>query len=221
MDALEAITTRFSARAFLDTPVDKIILEKILHAAGRAPSGVNTQPWQVAVLTGQTKDKLGAEILKARDEDIPQHPDYNYYPTEWFDPYKTRRKDCGAALYGALNIEYGDKEKRLVQWNRNYTFFDAPVGLLFFIDGRLDKGSWMDCAMFIQSIMIAARHFGLHTCPQASLAEYPDIVRRVLNKPSDLKVICGMAMGYADESAPVNHYRTSRLEVDDFTQWFT
>ena len=220
MDALEAIQSRFSARAFQNTPVDKAIIEKILHAAGRAPSGVNTQPWQVAVLTGETKATLSAQILQARGNQAPDTPDYQYYPLEWFNPYKTRRMECGAALYGALEIEHSDKAKRLAQWNRNYTFFDAPVGLLFFVDGRLETGSWMDCGMFIQSIMIAARHFGLHTCPQASLAEHPNIVREVLNLPPELKVICGMAMGYADESAQVNQYRTTRLAVDEFTTWW-
>lgn len=219
MDAITAIESRFSARAFLDTPVDKVIVEKILHVASRAPSGVNTQPWQVVVVTGKTKQQLSDALLAARAKEIAPNPDYHYYPSDWFEPYKTRRVECGAALYGALSIARDDTKKRLAQWNRNYIFFGAPVGLLFFLDGRLEKGSWMDCGMFIQNIMVAARYFGLHTCPQASMAEFPDIVREVTQKPFTDKVVCGMAMGYANENDPVNQYRTTRLSVSEFTQW--
>jgi len=220
MDVLKAIESRFSARAFLDKPVARDTLEEILRIAGHAPSGVNTQPWQVVIVTGKTKQSLSELILKARANNEPQRPDYHYYPENWVDPYKARRKECGMALYGALKISKEDHEKRLLQWNRNYTFFGAPIGLLFFIDGRLETGSWLDCGMFIQNVMLAAREFNLHTCPQASISEYPDLVRKVLNKPEELKVICGMALGYADESQLVNQYRTTRLPLDEFTQWF-
>jgi nitroreductase len=219
MDVLQAIRGRTSTRAFLDRPVARETVEAILEAARWAPSGVNAQPWQVAVVTGATKRRIGEAIIAARDSGVPEHPDYHYYPKEWSEPYKSRRKACGLALYSALGIGRDDAEARKAAWYRNYRFFDAAVGLLFFNDARLSKGSWVDMGMFIQNVMLAARGHGLETCPQASLAEYPDIVRGILNVSPDRHLVCGMALGYANTEHPVNRYRTEREPVSTFTTW--
>ncbi|MDZ7662696.1 nitroreductase [Thiohalophilus sp.] len=216
----EAIRQRHSIRAYLDKPVARETIEAILDTARWAPSGVNTQPWQVCVVQGDTKRQLGDTIIKARDSSQKENPDYQYYPREWVSPYKDRRKACGLALYQALDIGREDRDKQKAAWYRNYRFFDAPVGLLFLIDARLEKGSWLDMGMFIQNVMIAAKGLGLDTCPQASLAEYPDIVRQQLDLPTDLQVVCGMALGYADPDHPINQYRLERLAVDEFTRWY-
>lgn len=216
----DAIHQRHSTRAFLDKPVARETIEAILETARWAPSGVNTQPWQVCVLQGETKQRLGQAIIDARDSGQEANPDYQYYPREWVSPYKDRRKACGLALYQALAIGREDRDKQKAAWYRNYRFFDAPVGLLFLIDAQLEKGSWLDMGMFIQNVMIAAKGFGLDTCPQASLAEYPELVRQQLDLPVDLQVICGMALGYADPDHPINQYRLERLEVDEFTRWY-
>jgi nitroreductase len=220
MDTAEAIRKRQSTRAFLDRDVSDEIVTSILDTARWAPSGVNTQPWQVAVLRGQTKQRVGDDIIAARERGDAENPDYQYYPTEWADPYKTRRFECGMALYGALGIGREDKDKRKQAWYANYHFFGAPVGLLFFLDRQLSQGSWVDMGMFIQSVMLSAINHGLATCPQASLAEYPDIVRNALDIPRELALVCGMALGYPDEDAPVNNYRTTREPVEKFTRWF-
>ncbi|MGE3320335.1 MAG: nitroreductase [Candidatus Berkiella sp.] len=220
LDVLQAIRDRRSVRAFLDKPVPTTLIQQILDTARFAPSGVNTQPWQVAVIGPLHRQKITADILKAKDQDIKENPDYQYYPTEWYEPFKERRKACGLALYGALHIDKGDIEKRKQQWYRNYAFFEAPAALIFYLDAKLCKGSWMDMGMFLQNVMLAARHFGLETCPQAALAEYPDIVRAHLNISSDFHIVCGMALGFADWSHPINQYRTAREEVESFTQWF-
>ncbi|MBS0288155.1 MAG: nitroreductase [Proteobacteria bacterium] len=204
---------RRSVRAFLDKPVPEEILHHILEAARFAPSGVNTQPWQVAVLGPNHREKISKAIIEARDNNVPENPDYQYYPTEWVEPYKSRRKACGLALYGALNIQIDEKEKRKVQWYKNYYFFYAPIALIFYLDAHLCKGSWMDMGMFIQNVMLAARGFGLETCPQAALAEYPDIIRTHLNLPKTKHIVCGMALGYADWAHPVNQYRTAREDI--------
>lgn len=219
MDVLEAIKERHSTRAFLNTQVSQETIQSILEIAKFAPSGANIQPWFVVAITGALQQQIGDAILKARQNKIPENPDYQYYPTQWRDPYKKRRQACGLALYSALNIAYGDKEKRQEAWNRNYYFFGAPVGLLFFMDRDLEKGSWMDMGMFIQNVMLAARGFGLDTCPQASLAEFPDIVRRIVAVPSEKVLLCGMALGYQDKTVPVNQYRTQRESVSDFSQF--
>ena len=219
MDVLEAMRGRKSTRAYLDKPVARATVEAILDAARWAPSGVNIQPWQVAVVTGATKERIGTDMLAARKAKQPENPDYTYYPAQWEEPYKSRRKASGLALYAALNIGKDDVFARLKAWNNNYRFFGAPVGLLFFVDRTLAQGAWVDMGMFIENVMLAARGHGLDTCPQASLAEYPDIVRGILNIPATRALVCGMALGYADASAPVNGYRTEREPVGAFMSW--
>ena len=219
MDVLEAMHRRASTRAYLDKPVDRTTVESILEAARWAPSGTNAQPWQVVVVTGGTKQKISAALLAERVARHPENPDYSYYPKEWNEPYKSRRIACGLALYQALNIGRNDKDARLKAWNNNYSFFGAPVGMLFFLDRSLEKGSWIDMGMFIENVMLAALGYGLATCPQASIAEYPDLVRKIVNVPDSRALVCGMALGYPDTNAPVNNYRTAREAVDNFTVW--
>lgn len=219
MDILEAIKDRHSTRAFLKTPVSQETIQAILEVAKYAPSGANIQPWFVVAITGEFQQKIGQAITKAREAQAPENPDYQYYPTLWRDPYKKRRQACGLALYSALQIPYGDKAKRKEVWDQNYYFFGAPAGLLFFIDRDLEKGSWMDMGMFIQNVMLAARGLGLDTCPQASLAEYPDIVRNIVGIPAEKVLLCGMALGYKDKLQPVNQYQTDREPLSNFTQF--
>lgn len=220
MNVIDAIRNRFSTRAFLDRDVEREKIEAILDAARFAPSGVNTQPWQVAVLTGAIKQELGDALGALKEQGEEHRPDYLYYPESWFPPYKARRYACGMALYGALNIQRDEIEKRKAIWLRNYHFFGAPVGLIFSIDAGLGVGSYMDYGMFLQNIMLAAQEHGLATCPQASLAEYPDVVRNVLNLPEEKLIVCGMALGYPDMEAAVNSYRTEREPVEEFTTWY-
>ena len=219
MDVITAIRERHSTRAFLDKPVTLESVEQILDAARFAASGVNSQPWQVVVVTGQLIQRIGDVIVEAREHAIPENPDYYYYPREWREPYKSRRKACGLALYSSIGIGLEDKDKRKTAWYRNYYFFGAPVGLLFFLDRFLEKGSWVDMGLFIQNVMLAARGLGLETCPEASLAEYPDRVRDIVGISQDKALVCGMALGYEDKSQPINQYRTSREPVQSFTQF--
>jgi nitroreductase len=220
MDILEAIRRRASTRAFLDKPVERATIETILDAARWAPSGADIQPWQVAVVTGSIKQRLSEALLAARIAGERERPDYQYYPLHWQDPYKSRRVACGLALYQAMKIGRDDKDARLKAWNNNYRFFGAPAGLLFFLDRTLEKGSWVDMGMFIENVMLAALGLGLATCPQASLAEYPDIARKILEIPDTRLLVCGMALGYPDAAAPVNNYRTAREPVSSFTAWY-
>jgi len=221
MDVLEAMRRRASTRAFLDKPVDRATVESLLEAARWAPSGTNAQPWQVVVVTGEIKQKISVALLAERVARHPENPDYSYYPKEWTEPYKSRRVACGLALYQALKIGRDDKDARLKAWNNNYSFFGAPVGLLFFLDRALEKGSWIDMGMFIENVMLAALGHNLATCPQAAIAEYPDLVRKLVNVPNTRALVCGMALGYPDTSAPVNNYRTAREPVNNFTTWLS
>ncbi len=219
MDVLDAITGRFATRAFLDQPVSDAQVRAVLDAARWAPSGVNIQPWQVAVVRGAAKEQLAQAMIAARAAGA-EAADYRYYPEQWFEPYKGRRKQCGLALYQALEIKREDTDKQLAAWNSNYHFFGAPVGLLLFLDRRLGQGAWIDMGMFMQNLMLAARGLGLATCPQASVADYPQLVREQLGIEPELALLGGVALGYADPEAAVNRYRTQREPVDAFTRWF-
>ena len=220
MRVSEALEKRKSTRAFLDKPVEKEKIERILDAARHAPSGVNSQPWQVAVVTGEKKQRLQEKIETAFRNGEPKAMPYNYYPQVWEEPFKSRRIACGLQMYSTLGIERTDKQRQIDQWAANYRAFDAPVMLLFFMDPVMDKGSFIDYGAFLQSIMLMAVEEGLATCPQAALAEYPRIVLEELGYPENYLVMCGMALGYEDSDAVVNSYRTPREDVDSFTRFF-
>lgn len=219
MDALDAIRQRFSVRAYLPRPVGRELVESVLDAARWAPSAVNIQPWKVVAVSGQTKEKLSEVLLAAKKSGVKETPDYQYYPAKWEEPYATRRKESGLALYKALEIGKDDHEKRMEAWLKNFSFFGAPVGLLFFMDKSLERGSWLDLGMFLQNVMVSAKAHGLDTCPQASFAEFHSTIRKTLEIPETFTLACGMAMGYADMTAAVNNYRTKREPVESFMTW--
>lgn len=220
MNVSEAIKQRHSVRRFLETTVSRDQIRQLLDIARHAPSGANTQPWQVAVLTGARKQALAQQIVDAFDKGQTDTPDYEYYPTVWQEPYLSRRRACGMQLYQSLGITRQDKTAQKAQWAANYRAFDAPVMLIFWMEGVMQTGSFMDFGMFLQSLMISAVEAGLATCPQAALAEYPNTIRPALGLPEDALVLCGMALGYEDTTAPVNHYRTAREAVDTFTYFY-
>ncbi|MEK9753792.1 MAG: nitroreductase [Rhodospirillaceae bacterium] len=219
-DIDEAILTRHSIRAFLPTPVAKETVAEILEVSARAPSGTNMQPWQVYVLTGEVKQALSRDILAAHDALGAGHaPEVLYYPREFFEPFRARRRKVGWDLYGLLGIGKGDKDKMHAQHGRNYTFFDAPVGLMFTIHRDLETGSWLDYGMFLQNVMLAARGRGLHTCPQAAFTQYHQVIRKHLPLTDDEVVVCGMSMGYADPDAIENTLVTEREPVETYTKF--
>jgi nitroreductase len=215
----DAITSRRSVRAFLPTPVPRALIEHILAVASRAPSGTNMQPWCVHVVAGEAKARLSRAILDAFEAgEQPTRP-WKYYPDELFEPYLGRRRAVGWGLYSLLGIAKGDRAATKVQQAQNYRFFGAPVGIIFSLDSRLQIGSWLDVGMFMQNVMISARGHGLHTCPQAALADYHAIIRAQLGIPEGHTIICGMSIGYEDTSAPANRLRTDRAPVDEFARF--
>jgi nitroreductase len=217
-----AITSRRSIRAFLPTPVARDDIEAIVDVATRAPSGSNTQPWKVYVLTGPARERLSAEILRAHNDPElgKQHTEeYAYYPRKWISPYLERRRKIGWDLYTLLGLTRENKAGMHAQHGRNYRFFDAPVGMIFTIDRVMDQGSWLDYGMFLQNIMTAARARGLDTCPQAAFTPYHRIIAEVLRLPANEMVVCGMALGYADESKIENSLATEREPVSNVVKF--
>jgi nitroreductase len=211
----EAIVSRRSVRAFLPDPVEDDTIRAILEVAARAPSGTNMQPWRAYVTKGAVKQRISDAILNSgiRAEKA-EWDEYKYYPDHFFDPYQARRRANGFGLYGALGIGRREVDKMRAQHDRNFVFFDAPVGMIFTIDRRLNKGSWIDYGMFLQNIMIAARARGLHTCPQAAFAPYHRQIRPILDIADEEIVVCGMALGYEDTLKPENSFRTDREPLE-------
>lgn len=216
----QAIVSRRSVRAFRSDPVPGVVIERILEVAARAPSGTNMQPWQVYVLGRQKISEISGAIIGSgiRPERAPWD-DYRYYPRKFFEPYRARRKDLGAALYGVLGVEKGDVARMRAHFNRNFAFFDAPVGLLITIDKRLEKGSWLDLGMFIQNILICANGHGIASCPQAAFAPYHQQIRPIVNMSPQEILVCGIALGYADESRPENALHTERAPLSDWVKY--
>ena len=217
-----AITSRRSVRAFLPTPLPRELIESILEVASRAPSGTNTQPWKVHVLTGKAKADLSHQLLAAFDDPearAAHTEEYAYYPTEWRSPYIDRRRKVGWDLYSLLGIGKTEKQRMHQQHARNYAFFDAPVGLMFSMDRVMQTGSWLDYGMFLQSVMIAARARGLDTCPQAAFTPFHRIISKFLGLGEGEMLVCGMSMGYIDTSAIENTLRTEREPVSGFVRF--
>ena len=222
----DAITSRMAVRAFTQQAVSRQTVTELLQVSSRAPSGTNTQPWKVYVLQGASRASLVDKVCTAHDA-IRAEPalaaeyreEYDYYPEQWVSPYIDRRRQNGWGLYGLLDIGKGDRDKMHWQHQRIYRFFDAPVGLMFTVDRVMGRGSLLDYGMFMQSIMVAARSRGLHTCPQQAWNCFNKIILPHIGAGADEMLVCGMALGYADEEAVVNTLHTPRVPVEEFVHW--
>ena len=212
----EALTKRRSARAFRPDPVSRELMEEILQMASKAPSGTNIQPWKIHVVAGEVRARLEREVLAHRETD-PADSGAEFPRTgKRKEPYTSRMRTLGKAMYGLIGIPKGDKAAGWRQWGRNYQFFDAPVGLILTIDKDLDAMSFIDVGMFAMAIMLAAKARGLDTCAQGAWNNYWTVTRRVLNVPDDEYIIFGISLGYADESHAVNTLVADREPVESF-----
>ena len=217
-DIKNAIISRRSVRKFLSKGINKEIIEDILNVSARAPSGTNIQPWNVHVLTGSARDRICKKASSAfLDPKIDKKNDRLHYMDNFRDPYITRRRKVGWDLYELLNIKKGDYEKTKAFHVQNFNFFDAPVGLLFTIEKDLGWMSWLDYGMFLQNICIAARGYGLHTCPQAAWGQMNNVLSPLLNIQDNHIIHCGISLGWEDENAEVNKLRTVREDINNFT----
>lgn len=221
MKVSEAVARRYSARAFLDRPVDPAVVRGILDRARQSPSGGNLQPWYVDVVSGRPLRKLigkvrRAALLNPRGET----PEYDVYPPDLHEPYRSRRFQCGEELYAALGIPREDKPARLRQFAKNLEGFGAPVVLFFSIERRMGRNQWAHLGMFMQTIMLLAVEAGLDTCPQESWSAFHSRVAKFLDLPEDRMFYCGMALGYADPDDPVNRWRTGRAPLEEFARFF-
>jgi nitroreductase len=210
----QVLRSRRSVRAYKPDPLSEQQVLEVLQMAASAPSNSNTQPWRVHVVTGVPKQRLGGLLVaafQAGDFPPPAH-----FPDPLPDVFAERQSEFAARYYSALGIERGDAAARARQTLRNFTFFDAPVGLIFSIDARLGRHSWLDLGLFVQNVMIAARARGIDTCPQVSFARFHSLIASELEMPPESVTACGMSMGFADASASVNRMQMPRQHVSEF-----
>ena len=220
MKVSEALDTRFTCRAFKDTPVPRETIEKLLETAKRAPSGGNLQPWHVYVVGGDELTRFKKIIAdKLPDNPFGEGTEYEIYPPSLKEPYKARRFKVGEDMYASINVTREDKAGRLSQFAKNFEFFGAPVALVFAIDRTMQEGQWSDLGMFIQSIMLLAREHGLDTCPQEAWAIWYKTVGEFVGIPEEQLLFCGLGIGYRDEDAPINSLRTERASLDEFVSF--
>ncbi|HEX7881205.1 MAG TPA: nitroreductase [Afipia sp.] len=215
MNVSEAILRRASVRAFLADPVSDAAMRNILEKAARAPSGGNLQPWHVHALAGEPLSEL-LSLVKARGPDTV--PGYQIYPPDLWEPYRSRRFNNGEQLYAAIGIGREDKSSRLAQLAKNAELFGAPAGVFVFIDRRMGPPQWADVGMYLQNLMLLALEEDLCTCPQEYWALYSQTVSEFLSVPQELTLFCGIAIGYADHSHPINSFRTDRAAS---AEWIT
>ena len=212
MNVVDAVTSRQSIRAFLDLAPDLKTVSNILESAARAPSQGNTQPWQVRVLTGNSKQQLSQSIVGelTLNPKAKRTGAYEYYPLERFSPWVDRRDWVGQQLYDSLGIARRDVDGRRQQMNKNYDFFGAPVGLIFSIDRRMQQGSWLDYGMYLQSVMLLAKEYNLDTCPIGAFILFEDLVAQHCKFEPTETIVCGMALGYKDAEKAENQFLTDR-----------
>lgn len=220
MDILDAVASRFSCRAFLPTPVPEKTVRDILERAARAPSGGNVQPWRVHALAGKRLEALRT-IVRARFGELPriEGAEYDIYPRDLKEPYEGRRHRAGVMLYQSIGVTREDRAGRYRQYARNFLFYDAPVGLFFAIDRSMGPPQWSDLGGYIQTVMLLARHYGLHSCAQEAWTHWHKTLPPFLGLSPEYIVFCGMALGYADEAAPINGWRSPREPLDAYASF--
>ncbi len=212
----DALHARKSVRAFKPDPVPRALIEEILALAARAPSGTNVQPWKMHVVAGETRAELERAVLAHRDGNPPDTSAEFVRSSKRKEPYTGRMKKLGKDMYTLIGIPKGDQAANWAQWGRNYKFFDAPVGIIFTIDKDLDRMAYVDLGIFLQTLMLAAKSRGLDTCAQGAWNAFWSVTRRVLNVPEEDYIVCGISLGYADDSHPVNTLVSEREPVESF-----
>lgn len=215
----DAIKSRRSIRAFLDKPVDKSLMEGILQQAARAPSGGNLQPWRVYAISGEVRDRLVNTVSeKQATNPIGDGSEYDIYPPDLSDPYRSRRRDVGNQLYQLIGIPREDKAAKFAQLAKNFQFFGAPVGLIFTFDRQMGLGQHVDLGLYMQNVLLLCKEKGLDTCAQEAWAVWHQTIRDVVGIPQNELVFCGVAVGYADPSAKINELVSERANLEEFAQ---
>lgn len=216
----QAILERRSARAFLSRPVPAGLVQEIVDVARRTASSSNMQPWRLAAMAGPDLDRLRVAVRRSLAANpSAEGSEYKIYAPNLKDPYNRRRIKCAEDLYGTIGIPRENKMGRLMQFARNFDFYGAPVGMILSIDRTMEHGQWADVGMFLQSILLLAHERGLAACPQAAWAAMHRTVREHLSLPEEFIVFCGVSLGYADPSQPINSLVTERAALEEIAEF--
>jgi len=213
MNVKQAIEKRSSIRSFTSKAVSNKLIKELLYSSSRAPSGGNLQPWRIFVLNNRSMESFLEFQSQWTKQETPQ---YDIYPPSLKEPYRTERYKVGEEMYSILGIDYEDKQSRLEQVMKNFSFFDAPAAIFCFIDKDMGPPQWSDLGMFLQSFMLLACEAGLSTCAQEAWSMKHECVSKFCKADENLMLFCGMAIGYGDSSAPINELRTSRLPMEEW-----
>jgi nitroreductase len=218
MDFFQVLEGRSSIRAFLQKPVEETLLTKILQAAGHSPSYMNTQPWEIFVVTGKKKDDLCVALSQAAASDEPKRPDFPL-PASWPVNLEKRASTHRQNRFAVLGVDTADQEKIRAGYLRNFDFFGAPCGVFVGLDQTLTSWSMFDLGLFVHGFLMALYAEGLGGCPQAMLTIYPDIIRKHLRIPESIKIALGISLGYPESDSPLNSYRSQRKDINEFVHW--
>ena len=216
---LSVITARHCKRAFLRRPVPRETLETVLRAAGQAPSSQNTQLWQVAVLSGAARDELSRRLCEDFDSQRPVKLDYRNRPAELAQVYRDRGREADLGFYRAKGIEPVDQAARRARLRENYLFYGAPVEMIFHLPADATHGTFLEMGLFLQNVMLGLVACGLGSCPQGSVAAYPDTIREFLGLGDDRLIVCGLAVGYVEETASINAFSPPRAALESYARW--
>ena len=219
MEILEGIKTRRSIRAFKPKPITQGVMKKILQAVSNSPSYSNTQPWEVVVVSGKKKDELSGKLLELARAKAPTSPDLPM-PKGWPPELEGRFREQQARRLNKLGVARDDEEGREKLRLMNFEFYGAPCAILLFIDGSLGEWSIFDMGLFTQNFILAAHSFGVESCLQASVTNYAPEIKKILDIPESKKLIICISMGYPDEKAKLNTYRSLKQKPDEFTKWY-
>ncbi|HEX4964115.1 MAG TPA: nitroreductase [Thermoanaerobaculia bacterium] len=218
-DFLTILTARHCKRAFLDRPVPRAVLEEVLRAAAHAPSTRNGQPWSVAVLTGEAREALARKLCDLFDRGVPMKMDYASRPAELPPSHEERAQAAAAGVHTAKGIAQSDAAGRRRHLRDNLRFYGAPVAMIFHLPANAAPGTFLEMGFFVQNVMLGLVARALASCPQASVAGYSDALREFLGLGPDRLIVCGMSVGYADATAPVNAFVPERAPLAEYTQW--
>ena len=220
MSVITTLEKRYSARAYLDTPVSQTLLETIFAQAQRAPSNCNVQPWQTCVVSGEKKEALKGELLNVVMSGASPNPDFNWLP-KYEGVHRDRQFGSANALYSSIGVTREDKRGRQMAMVRNWQFFDAPHVAFFTMDKYLDIMGAVDLGIYAQTLTLILNEHGISSCMQGALGQFPDPIKKALNLPEERGILFGMSFGYADEEAPVNKTRTDRESLENAVAFFS
>jgi nitroreductase len=219
MELLRGIRTRRSVRAFKDRPIDKPALKKIILAASNAPSYSNTQPWEIAIVAGEKRKKLIEDLRQAVESKMRARPHFPF-PKVWPEEMRKRSITHMVRRWEAAGIRQNDREGKRNQFLQNFSFFDAPIVIIIYMDARLGSWSIFDLGLFVQNLILSAYSMGLGTCIQAMPVAYPEIIGKSLGISSSKKIVAVVALGYEDKNAPINRYRSEKKQMEEWVNWF-